>query len=76
MGFYRVRECFQKSESVPIIGIGTESDYDYEESEVFYQARFGLPIPIKIFPMRPVWMSSDAGNPTIDLINGFIMPSR
>ena len=64
-----LREHFQKLEWVPIIGIRTESDSDCGESEVFYRARFGLPIPIKIFQMWPVWVSSDAGNPTIDLIH-------
>ena len=58
----KVRERFQKFESVPIIEIGMESNSDCGESEVFYCPRFGLPILIKIFLMRPVWVSSDAGN--------------
>ena len=40
------RERFQKVESVPIIGIGTESDSDCGELDVFYWRQFGLPIPI------------------------------
>ena len=51
---FEVRERFQKSESVPIIGIGTASDSDCGESEVFYRPPFGLPISIKIFPIRSV----------------------
>ena len=58
----KVREHFQKFESVSIVGIGMESNSDCGESEVFYCPRFGLQILIRIFLMRPVWVSSDARN--------------
>ena len=59
--------CMPNKRTLPKIGIGTESDFDCGDLEVFHRPRFGLPISITIFPTRPVWVSSDAGNLTTDL---------